>query len=408
MDSSHDEPAVVNAFRLWFLSRGGSFHADVRHVKVESGYAILARKLLPADTIVVSCPFSLIITPTVCREALSKVLGGASVLEGWSERQLLCCYICFHWIIDDAGGSFIITAHKPYIDILPNPSMLRTPLHFLEAELDLVNGTNLYGATLERKSAWLQEWERCQKDVSEVRPMYAEELTWERYLTASTYVSSRAFPSTLLSSPPSLVQTPDSYPILLPGVDSLNHARAHPVSWVVSSPSDPISLSISLQPHTQIASGEEVFNNYGPKPNAELLLGYGFTLPKNPDDTMVLKIGGDGHRRWEVGLEARGVEGLWVELLTALSTQDEINGHFKWETMLDAAGALQSMLETLEARLPKLDVSAEGVRGDVARMIENYVAGQKAILGGLIAFSREREVEAIALAQKEGVEIHLE
>jgi hypothetical protein len=40
-----------------------------------------------------------------------------------------------------------------------------------------------------------------------------------------------------------------------------------------------------------VRAGEQVFNNYGPKSNEELLLGYGFTLSPNPDDVVALKLG---------------------------------------------------------------------------------------------------------------------
>lgn len=40
-----------------------------------------------------------------------------------------------------------------------------------------------------------------------------------------------------------------------------------------------------------IPASSEIFNNYGPKPNEELLHGYAFTLPSNPDDTLGLKLG---------------------------------------------------------------------------------------------------------------------
>jgi len=128
----------------------------------------------------------------------------------------------------------------------------------------------------------------------------------ERFLTTATYLSSRGFSSTLLSPSSSLVQQPDSYPVLIPGIDALNHARAQPVSWVVtcprtvtssSSPPSTVNASqpgISFVTHNASKVGAEIFNNYGAKPNSELLLGYGFTLPANPDDTIVLKIGGLG------------------------------------------------------------------------------------------------------------------
>ena len=38
-------------------------------------------------------------------------------------------------------------------------------------------------------------------------------------------------------------------------------------------------------------AGEEVFNNYAPKGNEELLNGYGFCIPDNPCDEVALRIG---------------------------------------------------------------------------------------------------------------------
>ena len=52
--------------------------------------------------------------------------------------------------------------------------------------------------------------------------------------------------------------------------------------------------ALALVLHTPTSRGHELLNNYGPKPNAELILGYGFALPHNPDDTIVLRLGGAG------------------------------------------------------------------------------------------------------------------
>ena len=43
--------------------------------------------------------------------------------------------------------------------------------------------------------------------------------------------------------------------------------------------------------HNASKAGAEVFNNCGAKLNSEPLLRYGFTLPANLDDPIVLKIG---------------------------------------------------------------------------------------------------------------------
>lgn len=51
--------------------------------------------------------------------------------------------------------------HAPYIDMLPAPSALRTPLYFTDAELNAFRGTALHGATLDRRAAGEVEWQNC-------------------------------------------------------------------------------------------------------------------------------------------------------------------------------------------------------------------------------------------------------
>ena len=272
----------------------------------------------------------------------------------------------------------------------------------------------------------------------------------ERFLTASTYLSSRAFPSTLLSSSPSLVQRPDSYPVLIPGVDALNHARAQPVSWVVTSSSSNASApdaaqrgktstsasSISLVTHSASKPGTEIFNNYGAKPNSELILGYGFTLPANPDDTIVLKIGGTrdaaptststnapatvpaARATYEVGRGARGAPAMWDAIMDAVTTAEEGSEEeeaSEWQTVLDSADMLRSMTESLLERLPRTPPAGvpgpEGVgslRGDVVEMIRHYVSGQREVLQDLLQFADDREMGGVAMARHEGVVIELQ
>lgn len=301
--------------------------------------------------------------------------------------------------------------------MLPSPDLLRTPLHFRPIELNAFKGSNLYGATLDREKAWRAEWAQCEQAVRTVNALWADGFAWcvpphehsslyvhifiydhrERYLTASTYLSSRAFPSTVLSETPSLQPTPSSHPVLLPGVDSLNHARAHPVSWLVSAspgaPNSPTSsLSLSLVQHTPTPRGAELFNNYGAKPNAELILGYGFSLPSNPDDTIVLKIGGlyeDGsgapQRTYEVGRDARGAGPVWDAVLAAVcqEPEDEMElelGDVMVEDELEAAAMLRGMAEDLFERLPVLmmrvgEEGPEGMRPEVDSMLKDYLKG---------------------------------
>ncbi|KAI0632805.1 SET domain-containing protein [Trametes polyzona] len=432
MNFEKHEPHNIASFKCWLRDNGGHVHPDAHFEQTASGFNVIAASDIPADATVMSIPFSLAITPEWSKTALEKTLhGNEDVLGKLSERQLICTYICMHWIADRSRD---VLKHGPYIDTLPSPDKLRTPLHFTPAELDVFRGSNLYGATLDRRRDWETEWTQCKAAVSSAHPEWAEAFTWERYLTASTYLSSRAFPSTLLSKSPSLQSTPSSYPVLLPGIDALNHARAHPVSWVVSDHSTSSStptpssgpdseLSISLVIHTPSTRGSELLNNYGPKPNSEFILGYGFSLPHNPDDTIILKLGGgpsssassssspssDGPRRWEVGRNARGAEPVWEAVLAAIKQQngdDEDEGDTAIEDELCAADMLAEMAQSLYDRLPPFPpANAAEMRKEVVDMLEHYLEGQRDILRSLVEFARDREARALQLAREQGLDI---
>jgi hypothetical protein len=104
----------------------------------------------------------------------------------------------------------------------------------------------------------------------------SESLRW-----AATIFTSRAFIST------HILPERETTPILFPVVDILNHSVSAKVEW-------------DFQPHHSFAlkclegeffqPGQELFNNYAPKQNDELLLGYGFCLEDNPIEQFALKL----------------------------------------------------------------------------------------------------------------------
>lgn len=280
------------------------------------------------------------------------------------------------------------------------------------------------------------------------------------YLTAATYLSSRAFPSTLLSPNPSLIATPSSYQVLLPGVDSLNHARGKAVTWGVSnnkasSTPNPLSnLSISLTLNTPYAAESELLNNYGPKPNSSLILGYGFAIEDNPDDTIMLKIGSKGGpsgsvdgtlpmpvvTEHEIGRDARGADALWDDVQRLVETDfvDPFDENYdddnddaaqveagtsnssvtrEVQIKLQTADTLSNMVSDLLDRLPILPEDglssfakedSEKIRPEVRKMWAYYVQGQVDILNALLSWVEEKERETMKYAEKLGIGISFE
>ena len=138
-----------------------------------------------------------------------------------------------------------------------------------------------------------------------------------------------------------------------------------------------------------------MFNNYGPRSNEELLLAYGFVIPDNPDDTVVLRLGGgvsgekqqklsasrlDASERFFLRRDGQIPDALVGVMKILLAPEGESDSD-SIETELDAVGELGGMLED---KLEKLTAGTHGqsgeVRAEVRSMIEEYKRSQQKIL----------------------------
>ena len=96
---------------------------------------------------------------------------------------------------------------------------------------------------------------------------------------AHSMYKSRSFPGRL-ASPPSNCN------VMMPLLDMFNHRHGEPIEWASTVEGVAYSLARGCP------QGHELFANYGTKPNAELLFGYGFALWPNPGDTVEVRLGG--------------------------------------------------------------------------------------------------------------------
>lgn len=244
-------------------------------------------------------------------------------------------------------------------------------------------------------------------------------------MLAAAYMNSRAFPSTLLSPKPSLLEKPGSYAVLIPGLDSMNHAPGHPVTWAVAK-RESKGLSIGLVSEVETFAGDEIVNNYGPKPNASLILGYGFAMPHNLNDSIFLKIGfkasappqssaarsglGNSELGTEIGRSAAGVEELWSIIRVrcvddecgdseAASLEDDESAAVKDFTRDRAAlDLLHEMVEALQVRLEAVKrrklQGLDPVRvAKIKKMHRHYLSGQLDITRDLQLWLRNKEEE---------------
>ncbi|KAG8742532.1 hypothetical protein FRC10_001299 [Ceratobasidium sp. 414] len=411
-----------DAFRAWAAENQIFIHPALEFVPSSSGHDVCANMEILPHTKVLSCPFDIAITAPQSQVAIESLFqdgtpGITGILQGWNGRQLVCMYIVLHIIWAEAKRSPLPSAlkHQPYLNMLPPPSTLLTPLYFDKRELDMVKGSNLYHATLQRRQEWQTEWKQCSEGLSSIDPELASAFTWEIYLAAATYLSSRAFPSTLLSSSPTNASPESSYPVLLPGIDSLNHRRATPVSWISATSKDRDTLDLVL--HDSIPATAECFNNYGPKPNSELILGYGFALPYNPDDTILLSLAASNSTEAsmvEIGRNAKNAEHLWELVMSKVAEmyQQDPSGEDEadqtWEIELEAAETIIDLTEKRLERLPEVERDVEGVRQEVGDMVEYYLEGQRAILKELVEWTQLKRTQARNKAMAQGIDVDLD
>jgi SET domain len=298
----------------WALSQGGYFHDDVEVVLTpEKGYHVVVRRnqKLEPHTQVVTCPIP-------CTMSILNVIDaeggftcrGIKIPPAFIEKQpretVERFFLMEHYLVGKKSW------WAAYIATLPTPEEVRNLQFEKPEDIAWVRGTNLANALEEQTEQWKQYYERGMEQLHKLNWQNAKsgKLTWDLFRWASAIFTSRAFTSQVLADTLaadrarpmgrfSRSQTrnfrngsgdehsdfehltryfSEGFPVLVPVLDILNYRPLAQVEWQARF--SYVGLEI-LEP---VESGEEVCNNYGPRDNETLLLGYSFTVPKNPFD----------------------------------------------------------------------------------------------------------------------------
>lgn len=168
----------------------------------------------------------------------------------------------------------------PYIRSLPQPddsASWTLPPFWEEDDRELLEGTNLevsitkINTTLKREfndaQRLLGEWEGGSKFT---RSLY----NWAyATFTSRSFMPSLVVPSLDELELPEGVKSWDDFSILLPLFDIGNHSITAKTTWETE------GTGCRLVTRDAYGGGDQVFNNYGMKTNAQLLLAYGFVIP---------------------------------------------------------------------------------------------------------------------------------
>lgn len=254
-----------------------------------AGSTLVAQKALAGSNDnpvpVIHCPEKFIIGPRLAQDLFPEAWATASdpVKQSLIKLSLLR---------EKAKGDTSI--YKQYIDALPK--QLDSPIFWSEEEQEWLRGSNVFGEIAVKVEQWRQEWEVLRTSVfastGKVDGLVFEDedgnegggaYGFEAYKWACGIFMSRAFPARVVYTSPQ----DQTLTMLVPGVDALNHKPRAAVLWDGTSGVGGFTVSVCAP----VAAGAEVFNNYGPKSNEELLLGYGFCCDDAVDfDAVLLKL----------------------------------------------------------------------------------------------------------------------
>ncbi|KAK8086061.1 hypothetical protein PG994_001035 [Apiospora phragmitis] len=170
------------------------------------------------------------------------------------------------------------SAWWPYLRTLPQPEHVAGMLPALwpADDLEFLVGTNAYVAVQEIKSTLKKEYKQA---IKLLPSSDAAAYTRPLYLWAYAIFTSRSFRPSLVIPDADALALPceiDDFSVLLPLYDVGNHSPVARTAWRTDSE----TLLCRLVSGQACESGSQVYNNYGMKTNAELLLGYGFILPE--------------------------------------------------------------------------------------------------------------------------------
>ncbi|KAH3682850.1 hypothetical protein WICPIJ_006189 [Wickerhamomyces pijperi] len=201
----------------------------------------------------------------------------------------------------------------PYVNLLPAMYETGCPYYWNEEELKSIEGTNLGGSLQAKLDSIYKEWldlmkklpqpfrdDRYESDLKLSDRYYQLDkddflkevanvqsyTSFGAYLYSTVIFTSRAFPHHILDP-----NCGTGEAILLPLIDLLNHDNSTKIDWAYTKTTDQHEGFFSLHNKDDLLhEGDEVLNNYGAKGNEELLLGYGFVIPGNKNDSIALRV----------------------------------------------------------------------------------------------------------------------
>ena len=412
-----DDPHV--ALLEWATSHGASLHPSVdivRDKQTGAGFRVKPDASLTPGDPVVTCPTSLTLSylnalpspPSPFHKDPSSPPFPAPFLQSAPPHVV--------------GRFFLIQQYLrgrdsrwwPYIRSLPQPEDLDSwvlPPFWEEDDRELLEGTNLevsiakINSTLKREfgeaQRLLDEWEGGSKFT---RALY----NWAYAIfTSRSFMPSLVVPSSSEQPAPEGAKAWDDFSLLLPLFDVGNHSITAKTTWEAE------GAGCRLVTRDAYASGAQVFNNYGMKSNAQLLLAYGFMIPPTDDlhnDYVHIRKraapGADSQKQPEYLFSLRPMSDRTSVLGRALQTED-ISPDDAFPAFRHVQDAMVlDLAQQIMQHNPALLQPEEGEEGLLRRILTAELPGESAqVLNVAVATVQQKALQELEKLDESEVEV---
>eukprot|EP00927_Polykrikos_kofoidii_P043683 TRINITY_DN37759_c0_g1_i1.p1 TRINITY_DN37759_c0_g1~~TRINITY_DN37759_c0_g1_i1.p1 ORF type:complete len:433 (+),score=59.10 TRINITY_DN37759_c0_g1_i1:68-1366(+) len=353
-----------------------SHDADVSKIEVRRfsgdaavvGIGAFTRRALAPGEVAFAVPRASIMTPMAALEetSLADVMKFLQLRDDCNLSELILCLRLCHAFCDKRDFFHTYAASLPPVaqgasswprahrDVLAETA-LRSSLLLADSELD----------------GWMKLLEEA-VSLHSLRLDPREAFTKDRLDWARSMVRSRHFPGVFAGDDVS------QSGCLIPLLDTLNHRDGAPVTVKVHA--DRLEFICD----EAVPLGHQVWNDYGTKTNAELLLNYGFALTNNPDDSVDLRLASSSKRSC-VDAAVPGADlrltraGLPANLISSIKAGKRRGGALLVSLLRALALRRRSVQNCLE-RLPADRGCAGNLDGRRWGFLEIYLSGQNEII----------------------------
>eukprot|EP00762_Andalucia_godoyi_P005152 ANDGO_04007.mRNA.1 [Fructose-bisphosphate aldolase]-lysine N-methyltransferase len=267
----------VAAFLSWLSENGvDTSHFTIKKIP-EFGLGVVATKAIPAKENVLKVPFSVMLTSQSCfLSNIGYVLKSEEKIKSAEDVVLSICLVY--------QASKPDSFWRPYLDLLPEDRSLVTLVdNEVLRELD---GTSLFTALNNRKEQLANEYAYVYEHLFSRFPDIFVPSVFNKsaYFWARHVVDSRAW------------GLQGSTYALIPMADFFNHHFLYPP--LITDPEKQRAY-LTARDDAGYVAGEQIFDNYGNKTNAQFLLAYGFMLDDNEHDTLNINLAFGGETVWD-------------------------------------------------------------------------------------------------------------